>query len=197
MLFYIIYIFIISSLVKYLNINIIISIINTIFYYSNNSIFLYAITAGISLKILFKNKLKKDRIIKIIPFIIIDLIKIFFIKYNAIFILISILISILLINNKLKINKYILLIIYIIFPITGYIVYFKNNTINNNILITIPPLIFMLVNSIPNILTLSIRSTCIFIVLAFISYMLYNHKKRNITLIFLLFIYLFYYFILL
>ena len=197
MLFYIIYIFIISSLVKYLNINIIISIINTIFYYSNNSIFLYAITAGISLKILFKNKLKKDRIIKIIPFIIIDLIKIFFIKYNAIFILISILISILLINNKLKINKYILLIIYIIFPITGYIVYFKNNTINNTILITIPLLIFILVNSIPNILTLSIRSTCIFIVLAFISYMLYNHKKRNITLIFLLFIYLFYYFILL
>ena len=197
MLFYIIYIFIISSLVKYLNINIIISIINTIFYYSNNSIFLYAITAGISLKILFKNKLKKDRIIKIIPFIIIDLIKIFFIKYNAIFILISILISILLINNKLKINKYILLIIYIIFPITGYIVYFKNNTINNNTLITIPLLIFILVNSIPNILTLSIRSTCTFIVLAFISYMLYNHKKRNITLIFLLFIYLFYYFILL
>ena len=197
MLFYIIYIFIISSLVKYLNINIIISIISTIFYYSNNSIFLYAITAGISLKILFKNKLKKDRIIKIIPFIIIDLIKIFFIKYNAIFILISLLISILLINNKLKINKYILLIIYIIFPITGYIVYFKNNTINNTILITIPLLIFILVNSIPNILTLSIRSTCIFIVLAFISYMLYNHKKRNITLIFLLFIYLFYYFILL
>ena len=197
MLFYIIYIFIISSLVKYLNINIIISIINTIFYYSNNSIFLYAITAGISLKILFKNKLKKDRIIKIIPFIIIDLIKIFFIKYNAIFILISLLISILLINNKLKINKYILLIIYIIFPITGYIVYFKNNTINNTILITIPLLIFMLVNSIPNILTLSIRSACGFIVLAFISYMLYNHKKRNITLIFLLFIYLFYYLILL
>lgn len=131
------------------------------------------------------------------PFLIIDLIKIFFIKYNAIFTLISLLISILLINSKIKINKYILLIIYIIFPITGYIVYFKNNNENNNILITIPLLIFMLLNSIPNMLTLSIRSTCGFIALAFISYMLYNHKKRNIILIFLLFIYLFYYFILL
>ena len=198
MLFYIIYIFIFDSLIKYLNINIIINIIKNIFYYSNNSLFILAIIMGIIIKIFINNKNKIN--IKIIPYIIIDIIKMLFIKYNLITILISLLLVLFLpkkyINNK--IYKILIVFLYIVLPINIYMIIYKTTNKKNPYLIIIPTTIYCILTNIDIIIKSSYQNIFISILFFIISYILYekNHKKRNIIIIFLIFIYLLYYFIL-
>lgn len=195
MLFYTLYIFIFASLIKLLNINIIIEIINIIFYYSSNSVYFIGIILGIILKILKTNKLKN--INKYLFLIFIDITKIILIKYNLLFILISLIITIFIISIK-NINKVILYILYLIFPISSYIFIYKLKNIKNYYLIIFPCLVYVIFKYYKIIINCSYKNIIGFIILFMLSYFLFNNntKKRNIIIIFLLFIYLLYFFIL-
>lgn len=184
-----------------LNINIIINIITKIFYYSNNSVLFFGIIFGILIKTLIDNKNKHNikKVSKFIIFIIIDIIKIFLIKYNLVFIIISLLISLFFINYKPYKNqifiKIFLHIIYIIFPISSYQI--VRSIYNNNlkILYTVPTFIYIFITNYKVLLTSSYKNIVICILMMIISYYFYNNKnkKRNIIIIFLLILYLIYY----
>ena len=197
MLFYIIYIFIISTLIYTININIILNIITTIFYYSDNALFLIGIYLGIIFKLIKNNRIKfKKYNYKLQIFIVFDIFKIFYIKYNLLMILISLLISLFIINSN-KINKFIIILLYIIFPINGFVINKILYNKTNYSLMIVPSFIYIIIRYYDLFIKSSYKNIVGFIILLLSSYILYkDNKKRNIIIIFLLFIYLFYYFIL-
>ena len=198
LLFYIFYIFIVESLIKYLNINIIIKIIKTIFYYSNNTFFILSIIVGIIVKIFISNKKKFHT--KIIPLIVIDIIKMLLFKYSMLTILISLLLTTFIskkyINNK--IYKGFIIFLYIILPINIYILHFKITNKKDSYLIMVPTILYFVLTNINVIIKYGYQNILISILFFIISYIFYEnkHKKRNIIIIFLIFIYLLYYSIL-
>lgn len=186
MLIYLIFIFIIKNLLSFVDIKSTFYILNTIFNYQKINIFFISILIGIlikniiinrnNLKNLFKNK-------KYLFLIYILIIKNMLITYNLITITIGLIISIIL--KKFKINRKILYIFYVLFPIY----------INDELLI-----IDTLINIIKIFNIQIINSSLINLLYSFIllsvSYFTYDNKKRNVIITFLLLIYLIYYIIL-
>ena len=132
---YYLYVFIINSLIKILDIKSIIFIINTIFYDTDKSIYIISILIGILLKNIKKYKFKDIK--KISLLLIIDTFKVFVIKYNLYLIIFAIIFSIPIKKINIKANnissKLFYIIILIILPLSTFLIVDKIKKDEKNI----------------------------------------------------------------
>ena len=125
-----------------------------------------------------------------------------YINYNLLLIIISLIISISLLNKKYqdnKIRKIIYLILYIVLPISSYSIYYLIKGQKNHLLVIIPSILYINSSYFNVFINSNYKNIVGFIILLINGFLLHknnDNKKRNIIIIFLLFIYLFYYFIL-
>ena len=209
MLLYILYAFIIINLIYFINIGTLLNIIKIIFYDTSNNTFFLAIILGIAICLISNlKKLKIKYLKKYLNFIIIDILKIIFIKFNYVLIITSFIISLLLIflNKYFKFNKVLkilLFIMYIVTPLSSIIlIKISNNIDKGNIsFILLLELFIVIFKQNINFISLSSVKTIIGCLIIIIFTLLnknnlLNIKKRNIITIFLILIYLIYYYIL-
>ena len=113
MLIYLLYSFIYTVLIYFINIKYIYKIINIIFYDTFNKALILVILIGVLIKILLRLNIKNiKKFVNYIPLIIIELVKVIIFRYNYFSIIISLVLSlifIIIINKK----KYIINISYI------------------------------------------------------------------------------------
>lgn len=162
---------------------------------------LIGILLGIMINVIINNKIFKKNILRKTIFISFDILKMLFIKYNILFILLSLLLSISINNDKLENknnNKFLTIILYVLLPINGYITNLKLYKNKDILLLVIPNIIYIFVKYKNIIVNSSYKNILCSIIIGIISYFLAKkqNKKRNIIFIFLLFIIMFYYFIL-
>ena len=206
MFIYLLFSFIFCILIHFININYVLKIINLIFYNSHNNLLYIGVFLGILIKILLNTKITKD-IYKYIPLILLDILKIHLIKYNYILVIFSLLISIIYvfllrkrINNKLI--KILVIISYFISPISLIIlIRILDNKISNYSVFLAPYLLIFIINNINILFSFNLLNLLYFIIVLLFSFNMFNininiKQKRNITTIFLLLSYLFYYYFL-
>ena len=197
MLFYIIYIFIFRYLIFSLNVSGIYTLIINMFENTHNKVFFMGIIFGIILKIIYFSykKIKIKINYKIILIIIVDIIKTMFISYHLSLVLISLVFVIfdeILKRKNIILHKYIKYIFYIFTPLS--VIYLTKENNEKNILI-VPSLIILIYKLNFSYLTsMSIKSSLGFIILSLLSFnIISNNKKRNIKMIFLIFLISLYY----
>lgn len=202
MIIYYLYIFIINSLIKILDIKSIIFIINTIFYDTDKSIYIISILIGILLKNIKKYKFKDIK--KISLLLIIDTFKVFVIKYNLYLIIFAIIFSILLKKINIKANnissKLFYIIILIILPLSTFLIVDKIKKDEKNIdksFLLCYEILLMIICFIKNMNynLFNITNILFLVPLFLISFYDFDLriKKRNIVFIFLILSYLIYY----
>ena len=192
MLLYLIYSIFISSLLNIINIKEIFYILNYVFTDNLFTFYIYVILLGILLKLFKSNTLKIKK--EIIPLLLLDIIKIVFINYHIILCVISLLISLILIKNKISLNKYIRAFLYILLPFSSfYILSLKDKNSYLNITLVINITIYLLINLNKLHIIINIYNILSGIVLCLFSYSFYSNKrnkKRNIISIIFLIIFL-------
>ncbi len=209
MLIYLLYSFIYTVLIYFINIKYIYKIINIIFYDTFNKALILVILIGILIKILLSLKIKNiKKFVNYIPLIIIELVKVIIFRYNYFSIIISLVLSlifIIMLNKKKYINntiyKYLIYLIYLFTPISIYIILkiLNKNNINKNIMLLPFILYLLLSNNIFSLINVNIINVITYLLLFVFTFNIYKNKlvinkKRNIITIFLLTIYLIYYF---
>ena len=209
MLIYLLYSFIYTVLIYFINIKYIYKIINIIFYDTFNKALILAILIGVLIKILLSLNIKNiKKIVNYIPLTIIELVKLIIFRYNYFSIIISLVLSLIFIfmlNKKKyiknKIYKYLIYLIYLFTPISIYIILkiLNKNNINKNITL-LPSIIYLLLSyNIFSLININIINAISYLLLFVFTFNIYKNKivinkKRNIITIFLLTIYLIYYF---
>ena len=209
MLIYLLYSFIYTVLIYFINIKYIYKIINIIFYDTFNKALILVILIGVLIKILLRLNIKNiKKFVNYIPLIIIELVKVIIFRYNYFSIIISLVLSlifIIIINKKKYINntiyKYLIYLIYLFTPISIYIILkiLNKNNINKNITL-LPSIIYLLLsNNFFSLININIINIISYLLLFIFTFNIYKNKlvinkKRNIITIFLLTIYLIYYF---
>lgn len=202
LIIYYLYIFIINSLIKILDIKSIIFIINTIFYDTDKSIYIISILIGILLKNIKKYRFKDIK--KIILLLIIDTFKVFVIKYNLYLIIFAIIFSILIKKINIKANnissKLFYIIILIILPLSTFLIVDKIKKDEKNIdksFLLCYEILLMIICFIKNMNYNLFNITNILFLVPLFLISLYDFdlktKKRNIVFIFLILSYLIYY----